>query len=334
VADIILATSTGSATADHIMRAVIGIFDMAFPGRLRSCYIDGSYADRTETPRSDIDATIVFKDRFADDAERDRAVQLTSYSAALSSLELDVEVTDDAQVAAGVYPSLKGASLCLYGEDRRPQMSILPMDIWTRERMHAAYWLLVMVFHRSPVVAPPLAYPDPTDRFFGYARRMVRLPTGADVPSTRDLIRVTGWIATALLAYRAGVYVAAKSECHRAYRAHISDAWAPLIEDLYLHCRTTWGYLIPSDEDEQRELRALCERTLQFENHFLVIYRDYMLAQLRTDDTASLCRALWVLERIIYCDESVRHAVQALTDHDDADVRRAATRSLPVFQQC
>jgi len=137
VADIILAASTGSAIADHIMCAIIGLFDLAFPGRLRSCYIDGSYADGTETARSDIDVTIVFKDRFADDAERDRAVRLAGYSAALSSLELDVEVTDDAQVAVGVYPSLKGASLCLYGEDQRAQWSILPMDTWTRGHVDA-----------------------------------------------------------------------------------------------------------------------------------------------------------------------------------------------------
>jgi len=162
---------------------------------------------------------------------------------------------------------------------------------------------------------------------------MVRLPTGADAPSTRDLIRVTGWIATALLAYRTGVYVAAKSECPRAYRAHIGDAWAPLVEDLYQRCRNTWGYRIPSGEDEQRELRALCERTLQFENHFLEIYKNYVLAQLRADDTTSLNRALWVLERIVYCDESVRHAVQSLTEHGDVEVRCAAARSLAMFRQ-
>ncbi len=334
MADSILSASTGDATADRIMHAVVGIFETTFNGRLRSCYIDGSYADGTETARSDLDVTIVFKDRFTDDAERDRAARLADYSAALSSLELDIEVIDDAEVEAGVYPSLKGASRCLYGEDRRARMAILPMHTWTRERMHAAYWLLVTVFHRPPVVAPPLPYPDPADQFFGYARRTVRLPTGAEVPSTRDLIRVTGWIATALLAYRAGVYVAAKSECHRAYRAHIGDEWAPLVEDLYRRCRTAWGYLIPSGEEEQQELRALCARTLQFENHFLVIYRDYALAQLCADDTASLCRALWVLEHIVYCDEGVRHAVQALTEHNDGDVRRAAARSFAVFRQC
>ncbi len=96
--------------------------------------------------------------------------------------------------------------------------------------------------------------------------------TGRDVPSTRNLIRVTGWAATALLALRGGVYVARKSDCQATYQRHISDEWTDLLDDLYRRCRTDWRYLIPVSD---AALRALCQRALQFENHFLLVYRDY-----------------------------------------------------------
>lgn len=150
------------------------------------------------------------------------------------------------------------------------------------------------MFNRSRAVAPPVGYPDSTDAFFGYTQRTVRLPSGSRVSSTRNLIRVTGWIATALLAWRAGVYVARKSECHTSYKRHIGDEWAPFLEDVYRLCRIEWGYLIPAGGAERRALRDLCERTLQFENHFLTLYRDYLLAQPCSDEVAPR-RALWIL---------------------------------------
>ncbi len=332
--NVTLSASVGSTTTDAIIRGVIGIFETAFAGRIRSCYVEGSYADGSAVAMSDIDLTVVFKDRFVGDAEREAATRLAGYCAAVSGVELDIELADDVQLAAGVYPSLKDGSLCPYGVDRRAEFRLLPLEEWTRQRMHAAYWLLVTVFDRPRVVVPPLRYPDPADTFFGYTRRTVRLPTGAEAPSTRDLIRVTGWIATALLAQRAGVYVARKSDCARAYRRSIGDEWASLLDAIYRRCRGEWGYLVPTAEADRRELRALCMRALHFENHFLTIYKDYLLAQLRSADDIAPHRALWVLEHVTYCDESVRLAVHTIGDRDDQEMRQAAERVQAILDRC
>ena len=331
--EIVLSASTGSATIDDTLRGVVGIFELVFSTRIRSYYVEGSYADGTEVATSDLDLTVVFTDRFRDDIERDTAAQVVAYCTALSGLELDIELTDDEQLAEGVYPSLKMGSRCVYGEDRREQLRLLALDAWTRERMHAAYWLLVTVFHRPRSVRYPLTYPDPAGRFYGYDHRMVRSATGAAVNSTRDLIRVTGWIATAFLAHRGGVYVARKSDCHRAYRRHINDAWASLLEDLYQRCRSEWGYRIPTGASEQQMLRELCERTLQFENHFLTVYKNYLLTELHSGNEVAQGRALWVLSHIIYHDEDVRRAVQALDGPSDRVVQQAAKDTLALFQQ-
>lgn len=310
--EIVLSTSMGSPIVDGVARGLVGIFETAFPGRLHSYYVDGSYVDGTVVTTSDVDLTIVFRECFRDAAEQHRAEDLAGYCAALSGIELDIAITDDATLAHGVYPSLKMSSLCLYGEDRRDHLPLLPLDEWTRQRMHAAVWLLVHVLHRPPVVTTPLGYPDPLGPFYGYDRRTVRTAEGGERHSTRDLVRVTGWIATALVAYQAGVYVARKRDCHRAYRHHIGDAWATLLDTIYQRCRTDWGYLVPDEEADRQALRALCEETLRFENHFLAIYKHYLLAEVLENGAVARDRALWILGQITFQDEDIRHAVLAV----------------------
>jgi predicted nucleotidyltransferase len=68
-----LATSSGSRPVDDALRNAIGIFETAFPGRIRAYYVEGSYADRSAVATSDIDLAIVFKDHFVDRDEADRA---------------------------------------------------------------------------------------------------------------------------------------------------------------------------------------------------------------------------------------------------------------------
>ncbi len=119
--EIILSAATGSATIDDTLRGVVGIFEMVFAKRIRSYYVEGSYADGTEVTTSDLDLTVVFKDRFRVDIERDTGAQLAGYCTTLSGVELDIELADEGQLADGVYPSLKMGSRCVYGEDRRDQ---------------------------------------------------------------------------------------------------------------------------------------------------------------------------------------------------------------------
>jgi predicted nucleotidyltransferase len=108
--EIILSASTGSEPIAAMLRGVVGIFEPMFADRIRSYYVEGSYADGTEVPTSDLDLTIVSKDRFRDNAERDTAAQLAGHCAGLSGVELDIVLRDDGQLAEGVYPSLKMAS--------------------------------------------------------------------------------------------------------------------------------------------------------------------------------------------------------------------------------
>lgn len=52
--------------------------------------------------------------------------------------------------------------------------------------------------------------------------------------------------------------------------------WADHLEAVQHFCRVQWGYCIPEARAERAILRQLCRRQLDFENHFLSIYKDYL----------------------------------------------------------
>lgn len=305
-----LVATTGNERADGALRGVLGIYEVAFPGRIRGGYVEGSFADGTGLDTSDLDLKLVFKERFASDMECEAASHLGSACADLSCVELDVSVVDEAGLAEGAHPLFKLASILVYGEDMRDRVPLISIEAWTRNRMHAAYWLMNVVLGRPVPVRRPLRYPDPDDEFRGYVQRMVRLPDGHEAPSTRDLIRTTGWAATALIALRARQYVARKRDCHQMYQRYIGGEHADLLEDIYIYCRQHWRYLIPDTRADREQLRAICERALAFENDFLNTYHTYALAELRSTDETARNAVCAMLGRLPFDDAEVIEEVR------------------------
>ena len=295
------------------LQAIIATYTRERPGRVLAVYMDGSVADGTDLATSDLDLTVVFKDAFGDEGEGQTFERLQGELSSTMALELDIGQVDEATLRVeGMHPTLKLASRLVWGEDIRDRFPIMPIERWTRDRMHAAYWLTNKLYGRPTLVRLPLAYPDPDDEFFGYLRRAVRLPDGSEVPSSRDLIRSTGWAATVLLAYQKGVYVARKRDCHLLYRERIGDAWSGLLAAIYDDCRTRWGYLIPRDKDERAQLRAICERTLAFENHALSAYRRFLLDELRSENAEAHALAAKVQGMLPLADAEVTEALASV----------------------
>lgn len=246
--------------ADTALRRVIATFENAFPDRIRGYYVHGSVADNTSIATSDVDLDVVVKGGFTDPEEHVAFVQAARAIAASRDLEVDIDVTDEASLFDGAETTFKLGSRLLHGEDIRSQVPLLSIDQWGRERMYRGYFLLVQVFHRPSRVRYPIGFPDPDAEFFGYADRRVSLGDGTDVPSTRDLMRVTGWLATALIAHEGKQYVARKRDCHRLYREVFHDEWASLLEDIYVTCRGRWRCLIPDDPGDRDHLRDVDPR--------------------------------------------------------------------------
>jgi hypothetical protein len=321
----------GDARVDHTLAVIVTTFDGAFFGRILGWYLLGSYADASAIGSSDLDVTIVFKDTLsAEERTRagDLAARLAQFCAKQSQVELDIELNDERTLMLGASPNFKLGSALVWGEDIREQTPLISLPAWTRDRMHSSWWRIARLFARPAVVSLPLEYPEPADPFRGYTRRTLRLAGGEEVPCTRDLIRLVGWAATGLLALHAGVYVARKSDAHRLYRQHIGGEWAPLIEQTYTLCRMRWVYLIPTEPDEGAQLRALCDQTLGFERSFAAIYRDYLLAELVSDDPEAARFAAEMMSRAPLCDDAVTIALDRLAQHGAAASKPLAQAAL------
>ena len=307
-----LANLTRNNLVDAILQSIVESFEAKFPQRIRAYYVQGSYADASSVTTSDLDVLLVYKERFEDD-EAQKAEKLAGLCEAESSVELDIEWVDEQSLANGVSPTLKLGSSLIYGEDIRDTLLLISVEEWTRDRMHSSLWRTVHICNRPSIIHYPLTYPDPRGEFYGYDARMLRLPNGQEVPCTRDLIRLVGWSATAMIAFKAGKYVARKGECHKMYQACFNDEWGQLLQDIYEFCRGEWNYLIPDNLEERERLRIMCERTLGFENHFLLVYKKFVLSELRGADMRGVLEALSVLQRIVYQDEEILTAIREVS---------------------
>ena len=310
IAEFGLVASTGSARMDGVVRRLIAEMHAVLPGRLRAVYVLGSYADASAVSTSDLDLELIIADRLRDD-ERTRIRAFLAEYASSTEGELDIGCADEDGLRAGVSPTLKLGGRLLWGTDLCQTLDLMPLVAWTRDRMHTSYWRLFGLFSRPLPLSAPLDYPDPADEFYGYARRLTRLPDGRDVAGTRDLMRAVGWMATALVAYQAGQYVATKRDCASMYREYIGDQWSDLLDELALWVRGDWQYRIPADPEERARLRAICAHTLGFENHFLMVYCDYALAELRSDDPTGRQKAIEILQRVPLADAMLMGAVAA-----------------------
>lgn len=307
---IIQLESIDGMPVERALQGLVEIFEQAFPNRIRGYYLEGSYANRTALTTSDIDLIILFKDSFIDKAEQERAKQMSRDYDAATKLELDIDFLDEKEVVAGVPPSLKLGSRVLFGEPIADSLPLVSVAQWGRERMHAAYWLMMKVFSRPERVTYPLDYPQPKAEFYGYTQRKIVLADGREVYSTRDLIRVMGWAATALVAWSGNQIVTSKKECHILYRKYINDEWAWFVEALYKQCRVEWLYLIPEQPSERHKLKHLCQQAIGFENHFLRCYKQFLLSELQHPDVSVKSRALQLQDQFPYLDQDVIRLLQ------------------------
>lgn len=219
----------------------------------------------------------------------------------------------------------KLGSQLVYGKDIRQSIPLMSIDHWARERMHAAYWLMNNVFERPKPVCSPLDFPDPDAPHYGYANRPMRLADGREILTTRNLIRITGWIATARLAHETQEYVVRKRECSPTYQRAIGDEWTSYLAQVDQRCRTDWHYRVPEPKAEQQELRAILAQTLAFENHFLAAYRQFLLSELANAQPGVQLTALQLLNQVLYANDEVIQAVRGLKSAQDEAVRAIAT---------
>ncbi len=293
--------STGDRGCDRIAQGVVGVFETAFPGRVRGFYLRGSHASGTSIAGSDLDLFIVFKDRFTEPAEYERAQALSAHCARLTPMLLEIILVGERGLRqpSGISAALnlKLATRLLYGEDIRPDLPLYDAETYVRSVVHTPYLSYTYPVQRrnSPLVYP-LDHIDADGPFFGFDQWTDR----ADEPSAKLLIATVGWTATAIVALRSGQYVRDKAACVELYQKYVADEWTDLVTQVHDLCRNRWHYRIPADATDRQRLRDLCRRALDFQNHFLRLYHEYQLAELASGDADRRQLAAERLTQIVF----------------------------------
>ncbi len=267
------------AAVDSILNEVIAAFEAAVPGQVRSYYLLGSYADGSAVPLlSDIDL-LVFLRGDGSAAQADAARQVAELCAARSPVRLDVTLRREDELSklhAVLQRSLKSGSRLLHGEDLRPELPEIALEPFRWAVWDGALHFVLQILRGVERTEFPLRYPDPDGEFFGYDR--IRVPEWYPPDfrqGTKELVATVSRLCSALLADQAAVQVAGKREAFRRYAELIGDEWTPLVNAIFEACKLRWHYRVPPDAAGRAGLHALCERTLEFENHALERCRRY-----------------------------------------------------------
>jgi hypothetical protein len=321
--------STKNPRIDRILQGTIGIFEQVFPDRIRGYYLRGSHGNGSSIPNSDLDLYTIFKEDFRDATEIQNAVKLCESCALMSPILLEIAPGGEIHLSrsehAGIALNFKLRTQFLYGEDIRNNIAMPPSDAWIRWAVHAPLSSLKAAYPNTDILVYPLNYPESEAEFYGYDRQTIPYPDGIERPSTKLLIALVCWMATALIALQTGDYIGSKKEAIDSYKTHIDDEWTNLIERVYEQCRNRWHYLIPNEREERQILRSLCQKTLAFSNHFLTIYRTFLLNELRNEQVENRILAMKYMKQIIYPnDEEIIDVMKKLQRSHHETVKNLA----------
>jgi hypothetical protein len=247
----------------------------------------------------------------------------TQISPVLLEIKLGAELHLHKSVNAGVALNFKYTTQFLYGEDIRDQIPVPSVNDWVQWAMSAPQASL-MVTRSTKALIFPLSQPDPEAEFYGYDRQTIPGADGIDRPSSKWLVATVGWIATALVARQTEQYVGSKGEIVQLYKTQIQDQWTGLVEQVYEQCRNHWNYLIPNEEADRQRLRSLCQAALDFSNHYMMEYRDFVLRELCEESSRNQLQSVKCLAHMIYPgDQEVTSLLKKLQQSSDEEIKRA-----------
>jgi hypothetical protein len=144
---------------------------------------------------------------------------------------------------------------------------------------------------------------------------------------------VVGRIATALVVHRTGIYVGTKAESTTSYEAHVGDEWTDLVRNVYALCKQEWHYRLPGNSDDRQQLKTLCQRALQFENHFYTTYHDYLLKELSGQSNEGRLRAIERCGEIIFPGDRVQRALYQVRNTGDLETQKCVDKVINELEQ-
>jgi hypothetical protein len=234
--------STGNPQVDDLLQGIVGIYESAFPGKLKAYYLTGSYYYGDPIPTSDVDLNVIFRGNEFDSslpelkAPPPEFMDVTNYLHLLSPIELGFLFKTEEFFRRNFSLSMCRDRVFLFGEDLLGELSesaIPSRPFSPRNYMHRAYEVLCRRHGVSDTLETPLEFPAPEEEFYGYANLELGA-YGRPALSVSALKNCAYEPTTVLISLEIGDHVwGRKDQLGQLYRTHINDQYSQFIEDFF-----------------------------------------------------------------------------------------------------
>jgi predicted nucleotidyltransferase len=316
------------------LASVFDELQQRFPGCVIAGCLFGSQVEATAVEASDIDVCIIADVRDTSTTIEDIKLAVQAAGSEHRLPRLDVIVLERHQLLSQGHYRIKACSQWVFGDDIRGAMPELPFPVYLRTYVQAPVVYIVNVLRQADHVVTPVTVPDPAGRFLGYDVDRFP-PTMEPIPNIHALVSTACWIASLLVSFATGQPIPSKHVAVTRYRTQVGDEWARFVDELYHFGKHTVGYLVPETTEHQQRLSRLCGQMVAFENHFLVRYREYLLAELQETERAARIVAAQRFKEVRYVDDDTRGVLQqaARRHTHDPELRDTILDALQVMGQ-
>ncbi len=270
VATLGLKVITGTTEIDAILDQVISAVGDVLPPERRCVLLAGSWATNRGGPMSDIDIGVLWQPGTNGAMELiSLGLPLTNRVDLLSGKRVDLVVHSVADLSqpwnAWIIPGLLDTCRLIDGADLRAGASMPTQADYVRSLAVRASRLMGRIRDRS-APSRPVAPPDASIQYLGYARQRTWYPCGVEA-GTKELLALVAACACALFAKQANCFVRSKLEALSGYTA-LGAPWSGFVGELASICERL-GYRLPQSTPDQLHLQELCRQVPDFEEQTL-----------------------------------------------------------------
>jgi predicted nucleotidyltransferase len=261
---------TGTVEVDAILDQVIPAVRDVLPPERRCVLLAGSWAANRGGPMSDIDIGVLWQPGTNGAMELiSLGPPLTNRVDLLSGNRVDLVVHSVADLSqpwnAWIIPGLLDTCRLIDGADLRTGVSMPTQAEYVRSVALRASRLMGRIRDQN---APgrPVAPPDASIKYLGYARQRTWYPRGVE-GGTKELLALVAACACALFAKRANCFVRSKLEALSGYSS-LGAPWSGFVAEVAFTCDRL-GYRLPESAPDQLHLQELCRQVPDFEEQTL-----------------------------------------------------------------
>jgi predicted nucleotidyltransferase len=292
-----LLASTNSASADEAILKTLEAVQLGFNKKLLSAYVTGSYANGYAVSTSDVDLFLVFEGTISKEDEKIRDEIYGQLEHITPSL--DIAIRGLSNLLETGDEGMREYFLHIFGEPVHLQVPQPRIQDYAYRGMHVGYLRMQHTRKSKPYIWP-MNYPEETGPLKGYDWREKIKVDGKSFDSIKEIVVLTGWMATGLIAWKGQTFVPTKNHVVKLFKDVVGGSMADDLELITNLCRSKLSYLVPESEEAYKELQDLLPKVLAFENFFLENYQDFLIENLKNESPIRVRTSIIRLGEIVY----------------------------------